>query len=217
MIAWMNPTAAITAELNAGTGYTVAPPPDNQAEVTVNDNDPPVASIAAADPTTITEGTDATFTVTLGSAAPAGGLTVSVTVTESGSYIAGPAPATVTIAEGATTGTLVVSTEDDNLDESAGSITAVINAGDGYTVADTPGNAATVTVNDDDVLLASITAADPTTITEGEDATFTVVPGQCGTCGRANGQCHGDRERQLYSRVRHRRRCSLLRERRLAR
>ena len=67
-------------------------------------------------------------------AAPAGGLTISVDVTESGSYIAGSAPATVVIAEGATTGTLTVSTEDDSLDETDGAITAVINAGAGYTV-----------------------------------------------------------------------------------
>ena len=67
--------------------------------VTVNDNDvapspdAPVASITAADPTTITEGTDATFSGALGSVAPAGGLTISVDVTESGSYIVGSAPA----------------------------------------------------------------------------------------------------------------------------
>ena len=115
---------SITAVINAGAGYTVVAPPDNQAEVTVLDNDPPAASITAADRTTITEGTAAIFTVSLSSAASAGGLTVSVTVTESGSYIAGPAPATVNIASGATTGTLAVSTEDDSLDESAGSITA---------------------------------------------------------------------------------------------
>ena len=78
MIAWMNPSGSITAELNAGTGYTVGTP--STALVTVNDNDvtpspdDPVASITAADPTTITEGAVATFTVTLDQCvAPAGG------------------------------------------------------------------------------------------------------------------------------------------------
>ena len=65
----------------------------------------PVASITRTH-RTITEGTDATFRVTLGSAAPASGLTINVDVTESGSYIDGSAPETVVIASGATTGTL---------------------------------------------------------------------------------------------------------------
>ena len=162
---------AITAELNAGAGYTVGTL--STAMVTVNDDDVLLASITTADPTTITEGTAATFTVTLDLAAPAGGLTISVGVTQSGSYIEGSAPETVVIAEGATTGTLTVSTEDDSLDETDGAITAVINAGVGYTVG-TP-STAMVTVNDDDVLLVSITTADPTTITEGTAATFTVT------------------------------------------
>ena len=110
MIAWMKTAGSITAVINAGTDYTVAAAPDNQAEVTVNDNDVLLASIAAGT-SPITEGDAATFRVTLGSAAPAGGLTVRVDVTESGSYIDGSAPATVVIAEGERTGTLTVPTE----------------------------------------------------------------------------------------------------------
>ena len=68
---------SITVRITTGTGYTVADAPDNAAAVTVLDNDDPVASISAADPTTITEGTAATFTVVLDLAAPAGGLTIS--------------------------------------------------------------------------------------------------------------------------------------------
>ena len=160
-----------------GTGYTVGT--GNTAMVTVNDNDDPVASISAADPSPIIEGADATFTVTLDSAAPVGGLTINVDVTDIGRYIDGSAPETVVIAEGATTGTLTVRTEDDAADETAGSITAELTAGTGYTVG-TP-STATVTVNDDDdapppdAPVASISAADPTPITEGADATFTVT------------------------------------------
>ena len=158
------PDGSITVRITTGAGYTVGTP--STAMVTVSDNDVApspdalVASISAADPTTITEGTAATFRVTLDRVAPAGGLTISVDVTESGSYIVASAPETVVIAEGATTGTLTVSTDDDSLDETDGAITAVINAGAGYTVG-TP-STAMVTVNDDDVLLARITAADPT-------------------------------------------------------
>ena len=172
---------SITVKITTGAGYTVGTL--STAMVTVNDNDipdpdDPVASITAADPTTITEGEDATFRVTLGSAAPADGLTISVDVTESGSYIVGLAPETVVIAEGATTGTLTVSTEDDNLDEPDGSITVRITTGVGYTVGTL--STAMVTVNDNDIPdpdapVASISATDPTTITEGEVATFTVA------------------------------------------
>ena len=162
-------SGSITVRITTGAGYTVGTP--STALVTVFDNDTPAAGISA-DPTTITEGEAATFRVTLGSAAPADGLTISVGVTESGSYIADLAPETVFIAEGATTVTLAVSTEDDTTDEPAGSITVRITAGAGYTVGTM--STALVTVNDDDVLLVSITA-DPATITEGTAATFRVA------------------------------------------
>ena len=116
--------------------------------VTVLDNDAPVANITAADPTTITEGADATFTVTLSSPAPAGGLPISVSVSQSGSYIAGSAPTAAVIFSGQTTGTLTVSTDDDSLDETDGSITARINMGTRYTVGTM--STAMVTVLDDD-------------------------------------------------------------------
>ena len=137
---------SITVRITTGAGYTVGTL--SIALVTVNDNDALFASISAADPTTITEGEVATFTVTLDRVAPAGGLTISVDVTDSGSYIVGSAPETVGIAEGATTGTLTVSTEDDGLHESDGSITVRITTGAGYTVGSP--NAAMVTVNDND-------------------------------------------------------------------
>ena len=70
-------------------------------------------------------------------------------MTERGSYIAGSAPETVVIAAGATTGTLRVSTEDDETGERSGSITAELDAGAGYTVG-TP-NTALVTVSDNDL------------------------------------------------------------------
>ena len=110
--------------------------------------DPDPTARISADPTTITEGAVATFTVTLDLTAPAGGVTVRVGVTQSGSYISGSAPTTVVIAVGATTGTLMVRTTDDTTDEPAGSITATINAGTSYTVG--TGNTARVTVNDND-------------------------------------------------------------------
>ena len=166
------PNGVVTVTIDPGTGYTVGVP--STAMVTVLDDDVLLASITAADPTTITEGEVATFTVTLARAAPAGGLTINVDVTQSGSYIDVAAPTEVVIAEGATTGTLAVSTEDDSMDETDGSITAVINAGTGYTVADAPDNAAVVTVLDDEAPVVSISAG-PSPIIEGTTATFMVT------------------------------------------
>ena len=164
-------SGTITVRITTGAGYAVATL--STATVTVNDNETPAASISAG-PSSITEGTAATFRVTLGSAAPADGLTISVEVTQSGSYIDGPAPVTVFIASGATTEMLTVVTEDDSLDESDGSITVRITTGAGYTVADAPDNAATTTVLDNETPVASISAG-PSPITEGTAATFTVA------------------------------------------
>ena len=163
------PAGSITVRITAGAGYTVGTM--STALVTVNDDDVLLVSITA-DPATITEGTAATFRVALDLVAPAGGVTVSVGVTESGSYIDDLAPETVFIAGGATTVTLAVSTDDDAADEPDGIITAELTAGAGYTVGTL--STALVTVNDDDVLLASISAG-PTPITEGAAATFTVT------------------------------------------
>ena len=124
-------SGSITVRITTGAGYTVGTP--ITALVTVFDNDTPAARISAG-PSPITEGAAATLRVILGSAAPASGLTISVGVTESGSYIAGLAPETAVIAEGATTGTLTVLTEDDSLDETDGSITVRITTGASYTV-----------------------------------------------------------------------------------
>ena len=114
------PNGGVTAAIETGTGYTVGVL--STAMVTVLDNDDPAVSIAAGS-LTITEGATAIFRVTLSSAAPAGGLTISVNVTDSGSYISGLAPAPVVIAEGATAVTLFVPTIDDLTGEPDGIIT----------------------------------------------------------------------------------------------
>ena len=52
------------------------------------------------------------FTVTASSAAPTGGLTVMVTVTQTGMFIMGTAPPTVEIPMGSTSATLPVPTDE---------------------------------------------------------------------------------------------------------
>ena len=100
----------------------------------------------------VTEGTAATFTVTLSRAAPASGLTVNLTVSEStnGDYVASAdeGAKTLSIPGGATTGTYSVSTVDDGDDEPNGRVTVTLGSGSGYTLGAT--TSASVAVNDDD-------------------------------------------------------------------
>ena len=138
---------SVTATVNAGSGYTVSST-QGAATVGVSDNDDaptPVVSVTAG--SGVTEGGDASFTVTA-SPAPAANLDVSVTVSQSGDYGATTGQRTVTIP---TTGsvTLTVGTTDDDADETDGSVTATVNAGSGYTVSSSQG-AATVGMADND-------------------------------------------------------------------
>ena len=134
----------VTAQIQAGTGYTIGSP--SSATVTVNDNDIPQMTITA-NRASVTEGTDATFTLTA-NPKPATALTVNVNVTQTGEVISGTPLSTVTFNANQTTATLRVATDDDEVRESAGTVTAQITTGVGYTVG-TP-SSATVTVNDND-------------------------------------------------------------------
>ncbi len=167
---------SVTATLDTGSGYTVS---SSQSAATVSvadDDEPPTpdrpkVSVTAGDG--VTEGGDATFTVTA-SPAPSAAVDVSVTVSSNGDYAATTGKRTVTIP---TTGsvTLTVSTINDDDDEANGSVTATLDApavDAGYTVSATQ-SAATVTVSDDDILVVSISAGDD--ITEGGDASFTLT------------------------------------------
>ena len=164
-------SGSVTATLETGAGYTIATPPGDSASVTVTDNDTPVLSIAEG-ATTVVEGAAATFTVTA-SPAPASELTVNVGVTQTGAVIAGTAPATLTVGTGGS-GTLTVDTDDDSVIEKEGSITATLAAGEGYTIAASPGDSASVTVTDNDTPVLSI-EEDTASVVEGTAATFTVT------------------------------------------
>ena len=125
----------------------------------------------------VTEGADAVFAVTA-SPVPSAALTVDVTVAQSGDFGAATGARQVTVPASGTV-TLTVATANDTTDEADGSVTATINAGNGYTVSTTAGSA-TVDVSDNDDPVpppttpeVSITAGGD--ITEGDTATFTVV------------------------------------------
>ena len=164
---------SVIATVNAGNGYTVSSS-QGAATVGVSDDDVPVVSISGDNG--VTEGGDASFTITA-SPVPAADLTVSVTVTASGDYGATTGSRTVTVP---TTGsaTLTVGTTDDSADEADGSVTATVNAGEGYAVSSSQG-AATVSVSDDDdappVVTPVVSISGGSGVTEGGDASFTIT------------------------------------------
>ena len=160
----------VTLTVAGGDGYTVGTP--SSAMVTVTDNDgPPVPVVSVAAGTSpVVEGADVEFTLTA-TPTPAAPLTVSVSWSESGSYLTGMRRSEVTIP---TTGTVTVSasTEDDGTDEADGTVTLTVAGGDGYTIG--APSSATVTVTDDDVTAVSV-AAGTSPVDEGDDVSFTLT------------------------------------------
>ena len=110
----------------------------------VTTTEPAVTITAGTSP--VTEGTDATFTLTA-TPLPSSALAVTVTVAADGDYGIAAGSRTVTIP---TTGsaTLTLPTTGDDADEPDGSVTVTVTDGDGYTV----GAAASgsITIEDDD-------------------------------------------------------------------
>ena len=131
--------------------------------------DPPAVTIAAGT-SPVTEGTDVSFTLTA-TPAPAAPLTVAVSWSETGRFLTGTHPETVTIPTSGTA-TVSASTEDDGTDEADGTVTLTVTGGDGYTVG-TPASA-TVTVTDETVPAVSV-AAGPSPVAEGTDVSFTLT------------------------------------------
>ena len=146
------PDGSVSVTVKTGTGYTVGTPSTGTVAIADDDLPPPVVSVAAK-AASITEGGDAVFTVTADRAVAAN-LAVTLAVAEAaGSDFVAAADEgghTVTIEAGKSTATLTVRTDDDAVDEPDGSVTATVKTGSGYTVAASPGNAASVAVSDND-------------------------------------------------------------------
>ena len=160
---------SVTAAVDTGTGYTVSSS-NGSATVAVADDDVPDISITSGGD--VTEGSDATFTIT-SSPTPATALSVSVTVSQSGNFGASTGTQTISIPTSGSY-TLTISTTNDSTDEADGSITASVDTGTGYTVSSSNGSA-TVAVSDDDDPTPVISIASGSDVTEGSDATFTVT------------------------------------------
>ena len=167
------PDGAIVARVvERATAYAVGTP--GTAEVVVQDNDLPAVTITA-DRTPITEGETASFTVSVSTPAPNGGMDVVVDMSQEGDSAVDTLPEarTVTVSAGDRTVTMSVATLDDAVDEPDGKIIArVVERATVYTVGD-PGTAEVV-MQDTDLPAVTITA-DRTPITEGDSASFTIT------------------------------------------
>ena len=105
-----------------------------------------VSVTAEASP--VTEGQDALFRVSR-TGSMAGALTVSIEVSQNGSFLNGPPPRPVTIPAGDPSARLALPTENDSVKEDDGSVTVTLLDGPGYHVHG-PARSATVLVHDDD-------------------------------------------------------------------
>ncbi len=120
---------------------------------------PAVSVSAGAD---VTEGGDAVFTVTA-SPAPAAALSVTVTVATAGEFGITAGSQSVTVP---TTGsaTLTLATTNDGADETDGSVSVTVAAGDGYTVGDPASG--TVAIADDDDPAPAVATVDPALVAQ---------------------------------------------------
>ena len=175
---------SISITLEESATYEIDPNA-SAATITILDNDP-LVWITAAEP--ITEGENAVFTVH--SIAPAHSqLTIQLGVSDDNDdFITGTIPNTATIATGASTGTLVVETEDDQTNESDGTIRVTLAEDTNIPVtyspvsSDTGKHSALIIVRDNDAPATNLTdkliisiAANSSSVTEGENAVFTVT------------------------------------------
>ncbi len=113
-----------------------------------SDAPPALPAISIAGGAAVTEGGDAAFTLRA-VPAPATDLPITVTVSETGSFAAAGEVGARTVTVGASgTADFAVATDDDGTDEADGSVTATLNAGDGYALGQP--SAQTVNILDDD-------------------------------------------------------------------
>ncbi len=168
---------AVKATLDQGNGY-VKSWPAGTATVAVADNDDPspeTPEISVTAGSGVTEGGDASFTVTA-SPVPSAPLSVSVTVGQGGDFGVSTGSRTVMVPTSGSV-SVTVSTVDDSADETDGSVSVTVGAGDGYTVSSSQG-LASVVVSDDDVpppATPEVSVTAGSGVTEGGDASFTVT------------------------------------------
>ncbi len=138
-------------------------------------NPPPVMSIAGG--AAVTEGGNATFTVTA-SPVRAAPITVNLTIGQTGNFVAAGDLGSKTVTVGASgSATYSVPTVDDGNDESSGSVTAIVDSGTATYLVHATDDEASVTVNDNDDALPPVVsvARSGSAVDEGGVATFVVT------------------------------------------
>ncbi len=174
--ALVEPTESFRVALSNASGATLG---TAQAMGTINDNDNALPTVSVTNASSVTEGNNATFDVTLNSVA-----TTTVTVAYSTADGNGPTGATngvdltaqtdqvLTFAAGETTKTITVATIDDEHPEPAEEFEVTLSNAVGATISR---GTAVGTINDNDSDLPTFSIADAPAITEGNDAVFTVT------------------------------------------
>ena len=164
----------VIATVTSGPGYTVGEP--RIATVAVIDNDVPVITIAA-NPDWANEGSPVRFTLTA-TPAPAAPLQVALSWADDVSIfrgvarraLAGTPPAAVTIPVGGTA-SLEAATDEDEVRQNRGKVTATVSSGPGYAVGDP--KTATVAVFDRDATV-SIKSLSPDPVGQGQNLYYTL-------------------------------------------
>ena len=160
-------TETFTIVLSNSSNVTIE---DGEATGVITDNDLPVVSVTA-DEAEVEEGGTVAFTLTrIGDLT--GTLTVPVDVTEHGAVLADEIPTEATFAADAATTALLVATDDDDVDEVNGAVTATITSGTTHRAGES--NSATVSVTDNDERGVTVTPTE-LTVDEGGSVSYTVV------------------------------------------
>ena len=168
------PHGRVAVTVQAGSGYTVGSPASDSIAIRDDDLPPPVITISAK-AASVTEGTDAVFTVTA-DRAPAVDLPVQLAVSESGDHIAAQYEGahTATLAKGTITVEMTIPTVNDNADEPNGTVTATLKGGSGYTLGSTT-SAPVIVVDDDASGLPALSIPQTLNGHEGQSVKVTVT------------------------------------------
>ena len=168
------PDSTVGVAVADGADYRPGTP--STAEVTVADNDLPVVTVASDGD--VSEGEDASFTLTRMGVATAE-LAVDVTVSETEDMVVPDAEGTrtVTFDAGSATATLTAPTQDDGVDEPDSTVSVAVTDGADYRLGTPSAAEATVADNDEPAPSAVpvVTVAAGGDVTEGEDVRFTLT------------------------------------------
>ena len=139
---------------------------------------PPMPEVNILSSSGGSEGATVSFTISA-NPAPSANLSVGISVVTTGDFGYGSIPSSVTIPPSGSV-TLSITTTDDSVDESDGSVSLTLNSGNGYTVGSL--GSESVSVTDDDVTVAPVVVPDPVvsisagaSVTEGGNVEFTVT------------------------------------------